>query len=128
MTETDILKDPLAIKTYWEMMGVTEWEHAYQNPYNLNPTICEKCNIASKTRHKGPCLIPDPIPLSVGDLAFFMANQCRKYSKELVKTLNQLWKKQSGSFPFPYWLIYIATPEQRIEAACAAWSTKDEED
>lgn len=120
MTETDILKDPVTIKTYWEMKNTGQWLH--------NLTSLDQCSKCGKIIGNANCFIPDPIPLSVGDLVFFMANQCRKYSKELVKTLNQLWKKQSGSFPFSYWLIYIATPEQRIEAACAAWSTKDEED
>lgn len=113
---TDIREDPDVIKVFWEMMG--------KDPYQHNPEYmvanCYKCGMSSSNRMGEPiefsnmpaCPIPDPITMSIGDLAFFMRNKCDngKYLDALCEIIF------NG--------ISEATPEEMIRAAVAAWSAK----
>ena len=87
MRRDDPRLDPKVIATYWAMTGKTEWKHDWrsQDGRGSDPHICWKCKRESYT-NDSKCLVPDPIPLSVAELAFFMRDQCiaREWTNALL--------------------------------------------
>ena len=120
------------IKTYWAMFNPdAKWMHEYEqlkieatNNDLIEFCRCMKCGVewtySTQTgyapTHNHDCPIPDPIPLSVAELAEFMMRKCDgdKYARHLRLTVPWL---DRGSIQE----ILLATPEQRIKAAVAAW-------
>ena len=106
---TDIKQDLEVIRVYWEMMGTTCYDHCMVLAIG-GGYICNKCK---KPNDHRPCSYLSPITLSVPELAFFMRDKCvdavggYKWSYSIDETC--------------YWDM---TPEQWIEAACAAWEGK----
>ena len=99
-------------KVYWEMMGVAEGEHELENIAGV--IDCRKCGAVSspprRTLCSEACSIPDPIPLSPAELAFFMRDKCKDIG----------WERAISVGP-EYEGMCLATPEQWIKAAVKAW-------
>lgn len=122
---SDIREDQEAMQVYWAMRGV-------QPSHCINPSInnylfgeCIKCGaelnlMECKKQRSGlyikyGCSVEDPITMSIGDLAFWMRDQCdiEDYEACLCGTI-------AGEAP-----LVAATPEEMIRAACAAWKGSD---
>ena len=122
---TDPRTDPDVLKTYWEMKGVTEFEHT-EKLCKLPDSdfayrwMCSKCREDSDDIDTENCPIPDPITMSVWELAWFMRDQCEAnipHGKWVVE-LCQICTEGKGP------IIARSTPEQWIEAATKAWGAK----
>ena len=124
-TMTEYSKD--TIETYWQMMGVTEWDHRTGFVGEDKPAQeCHNCHcLFPETKWKsdkrlgdyiykaysfGGCSVPDPIPLSPAELAFFMRDKCsrRKFSDACGNLHGNV---------FPGFL----SAEEWIDAAVSAW-------
>ena len=118
----NILTDPEVVQVYWEMKGVTEWGHRLQNIAGM--IDCTKCGAVSnppkRTLCSETCSIPDPIGMSVGDLAFFMRDKCVKHDR-IRKWEMFLEELVNCNITHAY---RMSTPEQWIRAACKAWRMK----
>ena len=97
--DKDIRLDPYVIKTYWAMRG-------YPIPE------CRVLDFVSNAVKYAP------IPMSVGDLAFWMRDKC----------VDVLWfshlQINIGGWHDAEDTIKKSTPEQWIKAACKAWNSK----
>ena len=102
---SDIRQDPEVVKTYKEMGGTTDvlW------------------GVETK-----------PLLLSVGDLAFFMRDKARGlglHEKERMRIYKSITGVNADSPDeldcYREWWMYMATKEQWIKAAVAAWEAKE---
>ena len=122
-------------ETYWNMMGVAEFDHildAIGTTYGRPTYKCIHCGFVhddymselSKTER---CTYPDPIPLSLAELAEYMRNAC---DRECLPWTAELHSVMGHEFPITLWsadqALWKATPKQRIEAAVAAWEYKND--
>jgi len=139
-----VLLIPEVVRVYWEMMGVNEWDHdngeeRYGDSCKVvssdSHVVCHKCgqrfNIkdcihkyfpgvpGSSKYLKADCPVPDPISMPLGDLAFFMRDNCAKHG-----VFDRWIKILYSSLDDPDCSILEATPTQWIRAACAAWKGK----
>ncbi len=118
---TDIRTDPDVLRVYWEMKGVTEFEHT-EKLCKLPDSdfayrwMCSKCREDSDDIDTDPCPIPDPITLPLWELAGFMRDQCDK--KIYLDMLCVVLKDMRCTS------IAHATPEQVIEASVRSWGAK----
>ena len=118
----DIRTDPEVLRVYWAMKGQDPYIHRSDVGWQIQmkELRCEKCYGLLEEACKAPCLYPDPITMSVCDLAEYMRNQCVKqqqdgeYRKQLL--LMSPWPDDHKD-----WVISRSTPEHRIRAACKAW-------
>ena len=118
MSDKDIRTDPKTVATYWAMMGKTGWNHKLRD--GLLGVSCQKCSAPSDPPNrtlcseKGKCPVPDPITMSVAELAEYMMKQCEDipYIQALAEVLNRPYL---GDYGWKH-----STPEQRIEAATTA--------
>ena len=111
--------------TYWDMMGVTEFEHdpkrvaVKKDSAGLYEELkCKRCGddwiwhikYGTLNLMSEDCHIPDPIPLSPAELAEYMQRRC-------VETV--------GGYVWSYHINVLCwwdiTPEQKIDAAVKAW-------
>ncbi len=120
--------DETTTRVYWQMMGVTEWCHDWTiSTYHGKEEVCKKCKLFPshallmtkevRVSVSSPCLIPDPITMSVGDLAEYMMRRC------IQESLDQEYKEQLEATYFGH-TLWMATPKDRIRAACVAWEAK----
>ena len=82
--------------------------------------VTQMCDVSRKGAFEGRTGVPDPITMSVGDLAFWMMDQCN-YKVFRDKLYNEVGPRDSGSYTDGY---LKATPEQWIRAACKAWDSR----
>ena len=114
----DIRQREDVLRVYWEMEGRRCFYHKMESMFiasypSPSKQRCSKCN--KEDVHFGDdCPIPDPIPLSMGDLAFFMRDKCDSYSIQVC--LGQILPEKTP--------LSMANPEQWIEAAVVAWDSK----
>ena len=125
-------------ETYWDMMGMTEWEHddvqlkiVTSGDFVFEVCECSKCKLSWAWDTKNgycdypdkKCTIPDPISLSSWELAGFMRGKCQKqeiagskgdWGEELMKITS------NGDI----YNLLLSDPDQWIEAACKAWKIK----
>ena len=134
---TDIRTDPDVLRVYWEMKGVTEFEHT-EKLCKLPDSdfayrwMCSKCRVDSDDLHTDDCPIPDPITMSVWELAGFMRDQCVAECREQWDRVK--WdlyfeatnNKNATSFHdfSSQWFSDEAKPEQWIEAGVRSWGAK----
>lgn len=127
----DIRKDPEVVRVYWEMVGISEYRctprHYNRNGHPDHPDmICKKCSTVYRgffeclALQPTKCQYPDPIPLSIGDLAFWMKSKCERYV--WMNELFLLYQKKRGTIEVGLSeCLYDMEPEQWIRAACVAW-------
>ena len=126
----DIRQDPEVMRVYWEMFtqatGMTQWTHKIGR---IRAGYCDKCGKHLDRLPYGRCEIPDPITMSVADLAFWMRDKCdpEQWEWELVECYfgNQLNMSFAARARVA---LHQATPKQWIYAAVKAWRQKNASD
>lgn len=137
--------DPDVIKVFWEMRGETEWRHSSKPigfAWGGPATKVWRCSKCGKTASysdmiEDRCTTPDPITMSLGDLAFWMRDKCNSDKNfdgtktvDYNRALHSLWVRRydgirgRAGYDFLWWTRTMVTPEDMIRAACAAWRMK----
>jgi len=121
-------------ETYWNMMGVAEFDHildAIGTTYGRPTYKCIHCGFVhddymselSKTER---CTYPDPIPLSPAELAFYMRDKCLELELPWTHELAILLPSRMNLGNDPSYALEVSMSEQWIEAAVAAWEYKND--
>lgn len=117
------------IKTYWAMISVTTFKHAWLTGFTDFNTrekfsYCVKCNKRVNDGYslsdERCCPIPDKIPLCPTELAFFMRDKCQE---DEIAGGKSHWNSELGKITGLYDTgnLLLSTPDQWIDAAVKAW-------
>jgi len=133
---TDTREDPRVIAVFWAMRGETEWPHdSVQKEVREDSAglyeirRCIKCDAEWIWHTKygecdyptKECKFPDPIGMSIGDLAFWMRDHsdAKAYMREVHRICGMLGANLTDA------QIYLLTPTMMIEAATLAFEAAD---
>jgi len=105
--------DETTTRIYWEMMGKC-FDHRML--VQSGKWKCTRCG--GDNDHK-LCPVPDPIPLSEGDLAFYMTDKIAAQNNTEMTTAWLRSLEDDEIYIVKSWLKI--TPTILIKAACAAW-------
>ena len=106
---SDIRTDPETLRVYWDMRGMTDDDFM---KYPDGQCSCGDC--ISNARPGDLVCIPDPITMSIGDLAFWMRDKCDQFT----------WRHQLALSLKEEVAMSCSTTTQWILAAVKAWDSK----
>jgi len=122
----DLLKHEGVIAAYWGLLGEPKdhWRHIsdYMTCVKCKSTLIRDCP-GGMLRWEGHCLVPDPIPGSLADVAESMRIALVTNHPHLIETyIKQLWilAKEPAEMAE---LIYLG-PDNKIRAAVVAWTAQ----
>ena len=116
---SDIRTDPETLRVYWDMRGMTDDDFM---KYPDGQCSCGDC--ISNARPGDLVCIPDPITMSIGDLAFWMRDASDREAWEFY-LVEEWYRDKYRSFASnSRHAFQHSTPEQWIDAAVKVWEAK----